>query len=308
MFPSPVTVFGGIGFVGRYVVRELVAAGAAVRVAVRHPERGAFLKSMGEVGQVSLVRADILNEASVVSAVAGARAIINTVGILVEGGHQRFDDIHVKGAGMIAAASQSHGIEHIVHISAIGADIEAPAKYSRSKGAGENAVKSYVPGAIILRPSVVFGAEDKFFNRFAFLARVLPIMPLIEGETKLQPIYVVDLAKAVVASLSKAGATGETFELGGPRVYRFREVMELVFDQLGRKRMLLPVPSGLVASVAVILEWLPNPPLTRDQLRLLRNDNVVGENVKTLSDLGVEATPTAVVLPTYLGRFRKDNV
>ncbi len=308
MFPSPVTVFGGIGFVGRYVVRELVAAGAAVRVAVRHPERGAFLKSMGEVGQVSLVRADILNEASVVSAVDGARAIINTIGILVEGRHQRFDDIHVKGAGMIAAASQSNGIEHIVHISAIGADIEAPAKYSRSKGAGENAVKLYVPGAVILRPSVVFGAEDKFFNRLAFLARVLPIMPLIEGETKLQPIYVVDLAKAVVASLTKAGATGETFELGGPRVYRFREVMELVFDQLGRKRMLLPVPRGLAASVAAILEWLPNPPLTRDQLRLLRNDNVVGENVKTLSDLGVEATPPAVVLPTYLGRFRKDNV
>ena len=304
MTTSPVTVFGGVGFVGRYIVKELVGAGAAVRVAVRHPERGLFLKSMGEVGQVSLVRANILDEASVVAAVSGVAAVVNTVGILFERGRQRFDDIHAEGAKRIAIAARANGVERIIHISAIGADGHSPAKYARSKAAGESAMRENFPGTIIIRPSVVFGAEDDFFNRFAFLARVFPVMPLVAGKTNFQPIYVSDLAKAVVAALNNSDVVGDTFELGGPKVYQFREVMELIFEQVGRKRILVPIPNALAAPLAAVLEWLPRPPITRDQLCLLRRDNVVGTNVKSLSDLGIPATPAELVLPTYLARFK----
>ena len=304
MTTSPVTVFGGVGFVGRYIVKELVGAGAAVRVAVRHPERGLFLKSMGEVGQVSLVRANILDEASVVAAVSGVAAVVNTVGILFERGRQRFDDIHAEGAKRIAIAARANGVERIIHISAIGADEHSPAKYARSKAAGEAAMRENFPGTIIIRPSVVFGAEDDFFNRFAFLARVFPVMPLVAGKTNFQPIYVSDLAKAVVAALKNSDVEGDTFELGGPKVYQFREVMELIFEQVSRKRILVPIPNALVAPLAAVLEWLPRPPITRDQLCLLRRDNVVGTNVKSLSDLGIPATPAELVLPTYLARFK----
>ena len=301
---SPVTVFGGVGFVGRYIVKELAEAGAAVRVAVRHPERGLFLKSMGEVGQISLVRANILDEASVVAAVSGVAAVVNTVGILFERGRQRFDDIHSEGAKTIAVAARASGVERIIHISAIGADGRSPARYARSKAAGEAAMREKFRDTIIIRPSVVFGAEDDFFNRFAFLARVFPVMPLLAGKTKFQPIYVSDLAKAVVAALNNSDLVGDTFEIGGPQVYQFREMMELIFEQVGRKRILLPLPIALVAPLAAVLEWLPKPPITRDQLCFLRCDNVVGTNVKTISDLGIQATPLEVVLPTYLARFK----
>ena len=305
MTPSPVTVFGGAGFVGRYIVRHLVRTGAAVRVAGRHPERGLFLKTMAEVGQISLVHANLLDESSVVEATKGAVSVVNTVGILFERGRQRFDEIHVEGVKRIAAAAKVNGVDRVIHISAIGACQGSSARYARSKAAGEVAMREMFPGATILRPSVVFGPEDDFFNRFANLARIFPVMPLLEGDTKFQPIYVSDLAKAVVAALNSPGSSGETFELGGPEVYRFREIMELVFKHIGRKRMLLPLPSSVIAPLVGVLECFPKPPLTRDQLRLMQNDNIVGKNVKTILDLGIQVTPPEVVLPTYLTRFKR---
>jgi len=304
MTPSPITVFGGAGFVGRYVVRRLVAEGAAVRVAVRHPERSLFLKTMGDIGQVSLVYANVLDEKSVALAVRSSKAVVNTVGILFQRGRQNFKNIHVDGARKIASAARASSVETLVHISAIGAATESPAHYARTKALGEIGVREDFPGAIIIRPSIVFGAEDDFFNRFATLARLFPIIPLIEGGTKFQPVYVDDLAKAVTASLSNTDAVGRTFEIGGPRVYQFREVMELIFRQIDRRRFLAPIPSILLRPLAAILGCFPNPPITLDQLRLLRFDNVVGETASTLSDLGVAATPAEVVLPGYLARFK----
>ena len=305
MTPSPVTVFGGAGFVGRYIVRELVGTGATVRVAGRHPERGLFLKTMADVGQISLIHANLLDTASVVEATKGAVSVVNSVGILFERGRQRFDEIHVEGAKRIAAAAKVNGIDRVLHISAIGAHQGSSAKYARSKAVGEVAVREIFPGTTILRPSVVFGPEDDFFNRFANLARIFPVMPLVEGHTKVQPIYVSDLAKAVVAALNRPSSSGETYELGGPEVYQFREIMDLVFEHTGRNRILLPLPSSVVAPLAAIFECFPKPPVTRDQLRLMQNDNVVGKNVKTILDLGIQVTPSEVVLPTYLTRFKR---
>ena len=304
MTPSPITVFGGAGFVGRYVVRRLVAEGAAVRVAGRHPERSLFLKTMGDIGQVSLVYANVLDEKSVALAVRSSKAVVNTVGILFQRGRQNFKNIHVDGARKIASAARASSVETLVHISAIGAATGSPAHYARTKALGEIGVREDFPGAIIIRPSIVVGAEDDFFNRFATLARLFPIIPLIEGGTKFQPVYVDDLAKAVTASLSNTDAVGRTFEIGGPRVYQFREVMELIFRQIDRRRFLAPIPSILLRPLAAILGCFPNPPITLDQLRLLRFDNVVGETASTLSDLGVAATPAEVVLPGYLARFK----
>ena len=305
MTPSPVTVFGGAGFVGRYIVRQLIETGATVRVAGRYPDHGLFLKTMGEVGQISLVHANLLDEGSVVEATKGAVSVVNSVGILFERGRQNFDDIHVEGAKRIAAASQANGVDRVIHISAIGAEQGSSAKYARSKAAGEVAMRERFPGSTILRPSVVFGPEDDFFNRFAGLARILPVMPLLQGSTKFQPIYVSDLAKAVVAALNRPSSSGQTYELGGPEVYQFREIMELVFEHTGRNRMLLSVPSSMVAPLATIFECFPKPPVTRDQLRLMQNDNVVGRNVKNILDLGIQVTPLEVVLPTYLTRFKR---
>ena len=305
MTPSPVTVFGGAGFVGRYIVRQLIGTGATVRVAGRYPDHGLFLKTMAEVGQISLVHANLLDEGSVMEAAKGAASVVNSVGILFERGRQNFDEVHVEGAKRIAAAAKANGVDRVIHISAIGAQQGSPAKYARSKAAGEVAAREMFPGTTILRPSVVFGPEDDFFNRFANLARIFPVMPLLEGDTKFQPIYVNDLAKAVVAALKRPGSSGETFELGGPQVYRFREIMELVFEHIGRNRMLWSVPSSVVAPLAAIFECFPKPPVTRDQLRLMQTDNVVGRNVKTILDLGIQVTPLEVVLPTYLSRFKR---
>ena len=237
-------------------------------------------------------------------AVRRSKAVVNTVGILFQRGRQNFKNIHVDGARKIASAARDSGVETLVHISAIGAATESPAHYARTKALGEIGVREDFPGAIIIRPSIVFGAEDDFFNRFATLARLFPIIPLIEGGTKFQPVYVDDLAKAVTASLSNTDAVGRTFEIGGPRVYQFREVMELIFRQIDRRRFLAPIPSILLRPLAAILGCFPNPPITLDQLRLLRFDNVVGETASTLSDLGVAATPAEVVLPGYLARFK----
>ena len=301
-----VTVFGGSGFLGRHVVRRLAQSGARVRVAVRDTEAAMFLKPMGDVGQVVPVQANVRNEPSVGRAVEGADSVINLVGILYESGPQRFASVHGEGAGRAARAAAEAGAERFVQVSAIGADPDSPAQYARSKAAGEAAVREACPGATIVRPSVVFGPEDGFFNRFAALARLLPVLPLIGGgRTRFQPVYVGDVAAALTRILDEPDTAGKTFELGGPRIYSLRQVMELVLREIDRKRVLLPLPFAVAMVQGLFFELLPVPPLTRDQVRLLMRDNVVSEGALTLADLGLEPTSVEAILPTYLGRYRR---
>lgn len=300
-----VTVFGGSGFLGRYVVQKLAQDGHRVRVAVRNPNEALFLKPLGEVGQVQTVQANIRNEASVRRAVDGADCVVNLVGILFQSGKQKFNAVQAVGAACIATAAADAGVKSLVHLSAIGADENARSKYARSKGAGEEAVRAAFPGAVVLRPSVMFGNEDNFFNRFAMLSKISWVLPLIGGNTRFQPVFVEDVAAAVVAALNGGDhITGQIFELGGPKVYTFRQMMELMMEVTTVKRLLIPVPFWLARMQAFFLQMLPNPLLTVDQVRLLENDTIVGEGARGLSDLGITPTPAEIVLPTYLARFR----
>lgn len=300
-----ITVFGGSGFVGRYVVQRLAKAGHRVRVAVRNPNEALFLKPLGEVGQVQPILANIRNEDSVRRAVEGADTVINLVGILFQSGKQKFAAVQARGAGTVATAATEAGVGTLVHMSAIGADSGARSKYARSKGAGEEAVRAAFPRATILRPSIIFGPEDNFFNRFAMLSKLFWFLPLIGGKTRFQPVYVEDVAAAVAAVLEGGDdASGQTFELGGPKIYTFRQMMELMMEVTTVKRFLLPWPLWAAKIDAFFLQMLPNPMLTVDQVRLLANDNVVGEDAKGFSDLGITPTPAEIVLPTYLARFR----
>lgn len=301
-----ITVFGGGGFIGRHLVQRLARQDWIIRVAVRRPSAANFLKPLGDVGQITPIRAPIQDPLAVEAAVAGARAVVNLVGILYERGERTFAAIHARGAHTVATAAAKAGAERLVHVSAIGADLHGEADYARSKGAGEAAVKTAYPTATILRPSIVFGPEDDFFNRFAAMARLSPVLPLIGGgHTKFQPVYVGDVADAIAACLIDPASQRKTYELGGPRVYTFEELMELLLAQIGRQRLLVPIPFSLAEFQAMFLEKLPVPPLTRDQVKLLRHDNVVSKGALTLADLGI--TPVAVesVLPTYLDRYRK---
>jgi NADH dehydrogenase len=300
-----VTVFGGSGFLGRYVVQRLARQGWTIRVAVRHPARASFLKPLGDIGQIVPLCVPVQDREAVAAAFTGADAAINLTGILFEGGKQRFLAVHTQGAGNIAEAAAAAGVKSLVHISAIGADPQAPAAYARSKGEGEAAVRAAFPEAVVLRPSVVFGPEDDFFNRFAEMARFSPALPLIGGgETRFQPVYVGDVARAVVTTLTDPACRGKVYELGGPRIYTFKELMQLLLKTIGRKRALVNLPFGLARLQAAFLEWLPKPPLTRDQVTLLRDDNVVAEGALTLADLGIEATAAEAVIPDYLDKFR----
>lgn len=300
-----VVVFGGSGFIGRYVVKRLAAAGHPVRVACRDVERAKFLKPMGAVGQVSPMRCNIRYPETVAAACEGMDWVINLVGVLYEAGAQSFDAVQAEGAETIAKAAAAAGASKLVHLSAIGADVDSDSLYAQSKAAGEAAVREAFPSATIIRPSVVFGPEDDFFNRFADLARFAPALPLIDGgHTKMQPVYVGDVADAICKVLTDDAAAGETYELGGPRVMTMKEIMEYTLAEAGMKRLLLPLPSAIAAIKARFLELLPKPPLTRDQLKLLAHDNVVSEGAKGLSDLGVTPTPVEAVVPRYLGRFR----
>jgi NADH dehydrogenase len=300
-----ITVFGGSGFIGRHLIGRLAKRGWVVRVAVRRPSQATFLKPMGDVGQITPVRAPVQDPVAVEAAVAGAGAVVNLVGILYERGKQTFAGVHARGAQTVAAAAAAAGVERLVQLSAIGADRHGRAEYARSKGAGEAAVKTAFPGATILRPSIVFGPEDAFFNRFAALARLSPALPLIGGgTTRFQPVYVGDVADAIAECVGDPARAGLTYELGGPRVYSFKELMELLLREIRRRRLLVPWPFALAEFQAVFLELLPVPPLTRDQVRMLRRDNVVAEGALTLSDLGIAATALEVILPTYLDRYR----
>ena len=300
-----VTVFGGSGFIGRYVVQRLAQDGWQVRVAVRKPSQAQFLKPLGDVGQITPIRAPIQDDAAVSAAVQGSDAVINLCGLLYERGKQSFEAVHYSGAQRIAKAAADAGARAMIQISAIGANPRARADYARSKGAGEEVVRAAFPDAVILRPSVVFGPEDGFFNRFAAIARLSPFLPLIGGgETRFQPVYVADVADAVMAVLKTPAAAGQTYELGGPEVYSFKALMELLLKQIRRKRMLLSIPFEFTGPGAWMAEFLPEPPLTRDQVELLKHDNVVSEDALTFDDLGIHPTALEVIVPLYLDRFR----
>ncbi len=298
------TVFGGTGFIGRQVVKRLVDAGHIVRVAVRDTEAATVLKPLGVPGQVVPLHAPLSDEAAIARAVEGARHVVSLVGILAEGRAGDFDRVHHQGAAAIARAATAAGVEHLVHVSAIGADAASPSLYARSKAAGEAAVRAAFPAAVILRPSIVFGAEDQFFNRFAQLARLLPVMPVFEGATKFQPVHVGDVADAIIAGLTRADVQGRTFELGGPKIWTMRQLLAWILDQTGRRRPLVAVPTAIAQVQARVMECLPGKPLTRDQLALLRRDNVVAPGAAGLAELGI--TPLAVeqVVPDYLVRYR----
>jgi NADH dehydrogenase len=304
-----VTVFGGSGFVGRYVVKRLAEQGARVRVAIRRPDEGLFLKPMGAVGQIDVVQANLRVPMSVQQAMAGADYVINCVGILHQSGAQTFAAVQARGAEVVAYCAKEAGVQHLVHVSALGADADSRSGYARSKAQGEQGVRRHMPQAAIIRPSVVFGPEDDFFNRFAAMAALTPVLPLVDGgHTKFQPVYVGDVAEAVVRALTDPAAAGQTYELGGPAVHSFRALIEMTLGQIHKKRLLLPLPGALLKPLAFLMELQPlfAPPITRDQIELLKRDNVVSPGAKTLADLGIaEPTPLEAVIPTYLYRYRR---
>ena len=322
-----VTVFGGTGFLGRHVVRRLAQDGAVVRVAGRDPERAMFLKPLGDVGQIVPWAADVTNAATVERALAGASAAVNLVGILFERGRRTFARVHAEGAGNIAHAARAAGVGRLVHVSALGADANSQSAYARSKAEGESRVRAAYPKSAILRPSVVFGPEDDFFNRFAAMARFSPVLPVIgaptfpsfrrsqgalpftldffgAGGAKLQPVFVGDVADAVMACLKRPDAEGRTFELAGPRVYSFKDIMTLTLKAAGRRRLLVPLPFWLAELEAMVLQLPPKPLLTPDQVRMLMTDNVAGGTLPGLAALGLAPTPAEAVVPGYLARFR----
>ncbi|PWB58833.1 MAG: complex I NDUFA9 subunit family protein [Bradyrhizobiaceae bacterium] len=304
-----VTIFGGSGFLGRHVVRALARQGYRIRVAVRRPDLAGHLQPLGRVGQIHAVQANLRYPTSVEAAMRDAAVAINLVGILFERGQQRFSQVQADGAGQVARAAAAGGAR-LIHVSAIGADADSPSLYARSKAAGEEAVRSATPAAVILRPSIVFGPEDDFFNRFASLARFAPVLPLVGGgETRFQPVFVGDVAQAVLKAVDGKAKAGTTYELGGPEVKTFREILEFVLATIERRRLLVPVPFGLAKLKAYVLQFLPKPPLTPDQVDLLRVDNVVSEAAaregRTLAGLGIEPLTIEAIAPTYLWRFRK---
>ncbi len=301
---SVATVFGGSGFIGRYIVKRLAKQGFVVRVAVRDTERALFLKPMGAVGQIVPLHASLTNEPTVHRAVDGADLVVNAVGILSEPRSGDFQRIHAEGAGLVARHAAAAGVARLVHISAIGADPDGASRYAASKGAGERMVREAFPAATILRPSLVFGPEDQLFNRFAAMARLLPVMPVICGDTRFQPVYVGDVADAVMAVLARPDAAGAVYELGGPRVWSMRELLAYILRETGRNRRMMNVPMGLARLQARFMELVPGKPLTRDQLLMLQQDNVAGADMPGLKELGIVPTPVELVVPAYLARFQ----
>lgn len=299
-------VLGGSGFIGRYIVKRLAARGDVITVGCRNAEEAKFLKPMGDVGQVVPLNVAISDERLLPAFLAGNNALVNCVGILQEKGSQTFELVHHTGPARLARFAREAGVERCVHISAIGADSRSPSAYARTKAAGEQAVRDAFPTVTILRPSVVFGPEDQFFNRFAAMAVVLPALPLIGGgETRFQPVYVGDVADAAVRCLENPTTIGRIYELGGPKTYTLRELFELLLDEIRRKRLLVDVPFGLAELQARLMSILPNPPLTPDQVELLKRDNVVSTGTMSLASLGIVPTAAEVILPTYLDRFRR---
>jgi len=306
-----VTIIGGSGFVGRYIARRMAKQGWRVRVAVRRPNEALFVKPYGVVGQVEPVLANIRDDASMRSVIHGADAVVNCVGILSERGKNKFDPVQVEGAARVARIAAEEGVARLVQISAIGADPGSDSDYARSKGEGEAAVTEAFPGAVILRPSIIFGPEDEFFNRFAAMTRMGPVLPVVGAETRFQPVYVDDVAHAAELALTGDAAPG-VYELGGPDVHTFRELMQLMLQVIRRRRLVLNMPffvAGIMGTVFDALQTVTvglfhNSLLTRDQVRNLRKDNVVGEGAKGFADLGIRPTAMEAVLDDYLWPFR----
>lgn len=307
-----VTILGGSGFVGRYVAQAMAREGWRVRVACRRPNQALFVRVYGPTGQVEPVGANIRDEASLRAVIRGADAVVNCVGILAEAGPNTFDALQSKGAGLAARVAAEEGVTRFVQVSAIGADEGSRSGYARTKGEGERLVAEAMPHASVLRPSLVFGPEDQFFNRFASMARFAPALPLIGGRTRFQPVYVGDVAAAVTAALTAPETPGGVYELGGPQVYTFKELMTLMLEEIRRPRWLAPTPFpvawllGLVGEASGMLPFV-EPFLTRDQVTLLKRDNVVTprEGVGTLADLGVAPTAVEAIIPRYLERYRR---
>ncbi len=306
-----VTIYGGSGFVGRYIARHLAQQGWRVRVAVRRPNEAIFVRPYGVVGQVEPVLCNIRNDESVASVMQGADAVVNCVGILSEAGKNSFEAIQADGAERVARIASEQGVARMVHLSAIGADAESDSDYSRTKAMGEAAVLKHMPDAVILRPSVVFGAEDQFFNRFAAMTRMGPFLPIAAGETRFQPVYVNDVAKAAVKAVNGDAAPG-VYELGGPKVRTMRALMAQMLGVISRRRVVVNMPFWIARILAFSFDMLQavsfglikNGVLTRDQLCNLRRDNVVADDAKGFRDLGISPVAMESVLPDYLWRFR----
>ena len=305
------TVFGGSGFVGAQVVRALAKRGHRLRVAVRRPGRAYRLPMLGDVGQIEIVQANVRDDASVARALEGAEACVNLVAVLYESRRQTFEALHVEGAARIAAMAKAGGAQRLVHVSALGASAESPSAYARSKAAGEAAVRAAFAEAVVLRPSVIFGPGDAFFNRFAAMAVSAPVLPLIGGgQTRFQPVFVGDVAAAVAAALAAPAAAGQTYELGGPDTYTFEALMRQTLAVIERRRPLAPITFAWALRLGGIGDLMARtgllvPPLTRDQVELLRADNIVSAGALGLAELGVAATPVEAVIPSYLYRYRK---
>ncbi|MBK5264712.1 MAG: complex I NDUFA9 subunit family protein [Alphaproteobacteria bacterium] len=297
-----VTIFGGGGFLGRYVAQELLARGARVRVAERDPSNALHIKPLGGLGQTQFIAADITRPASVSRAVQGSDAVINLVGIL----KGDFHTIHVEGAANIAKAAADAGVAALVHISAIGADTKSPSAYGRSKGEGEAAVKAAFPAATIIRPSIIFGPEDQFINRFAKMIRMSPLVPVIGANTKFQPVYATDAGKAIALAAMEPGKYGgKTYELGGPQVMTMAEINGWVAKATGRDPGFLSIPGSVAGLIASLTGWLPCAPITTDQWKMLQSDNVVSSGTMGLGAFGIDATPLSAVAPAWLVQYRK---
>ena len=308
-YDSLVTVYGGSGFLGRHVVRALAKRHYRIRVAVRRPELAGHLQPLGRVGQIHAVQANLRHAASVEAAARDAQVLVNLVGILFERGRQSFQAVHAYGAEQIALAASAHGAR-LVHVSAIGADPNSPSAYARTKADAERLVLAAQPSASIMRPSILFGPEDDFFNRFAALARLSPALPLVGGGlTRFQPAFVGDVARAIADAVDGGARPGTIYELGGPDVRTFKELMQFVLRTIKRKRLLVPLPFFLAKMQAAVLQYFPTPPLTPDQVELLRADNVVSDAAKvelrTLQGLGIEPETIEAIVPSYLWRFRR---
>ena len=297
-----VTIFGGGGFLGRYVAQELLSRGMRVRVAEREPGRAIRVKTLGGLGQTQLVDADVRDPASVARAVCGADAVINLVGVLTGD----FDGVHVRGAANVARSATEQGVKALVHVSAIGADLESRAAYGRTKAQGEEAVRTVFPKAVIVRPSIIFGPEDQFTNRFANLIRFLPVLPVIGGRTKFQPVYVVDVARAIAAAVADFDRhAGKTCELGGPQVLSMAEINAWIAQATGHRPAMIPVPDAVASALARFTGWLPGAPITFDQWKMLQHHNVVSAKAKGLQEFGITPTPLAAVADGWLVQYRR---
>ncbi len=305
-----ITIVGGSGFVGRHIVRALARRGYRIRVACRRPDLAGHVQPLGTPGQIMPVQANVRYPASVAAACDGAFAVINLTGVLYSSGTQSFDAVHIFGAEACAKAAKAAGARILIQMSAIGADANSTSAYGKSKAEGEARARANFPGATILRPSIIFGPEDGFFNKFASLSRFTPVLPLIGGgETKFAPVYVGDVAEAVARIIDKGQADAKTYELGGPETLSFKELMEFILNTVSRKRLLVPVPWAVARIQGLVLGALPKPLLTADQVELLKTDNVVSEvarrDRRTLEGLGITARSIQAVVPTYLYRYRR---